>query len=90
MGEDLRGREEERPVCGGQEAQEEPSFKTRCCGQMLQVIEDTWSQPSFRAMTPFAVRWPQPAVALSRISVPWPGSEVQKLRSGHGSERIES
>ena len=48
MGEDLRGREEERPVCGGQEAQEEPSFKTCCCGQMLQVIEDTWSQPSFQ------------------------------------------
>ena len=40
MREDLRGSEEEQPEYCGQEAQEEPTFKTCCCGQMLHVIED--------------------------------------------------
>ena len=40
MREDLRGSEEEQPAYCGQEAQEEPTFKTCCCGQMLHVIED--------------------------------------------------
>lgn len=53
MREDLRGREEGQPVCGHQEAQEEPSFKTCCCGQMLHIIEDTWNQPSFQGYDSF-------------------------------------
>ena len=52
MREDLRGSEEEQPVCGGQEAQEGPTLKTCCCSQMLHVIEDTWNQPSFQGCDP--------------------------------------
>ena len=44
--EDLKGNEKKRPMCGGQEAQEEPGFTTWSQVQMLQVIEDRWNQPS--------------------------------------------